>query len=353
MRQLTFVEPNILEWREVAEPKIQGNAEALVAPTAVAMCDLDRPVASGLFPVPGPFAFGHEFVGTVVEAGPEAGVQPGAEVVVSFQISCGECDRCQRGITGSCRKVNPGAMYGLGEIGGDWGGALSDLVRIPFARSMLFKIPEGVSPRTLATASDNICDAYRTVAPHLALFRGAGRVAAANLPNQTGADVLIVAGGAPSIALLAVDIARAFGAGRIDYIDQSSDRLAFAEKLGANAIEGPPPRKAGRYPITVDASADPEGLLCAIRSTEPGGVCTSIGIYPGDLPMPLLEMYSRGITFITGRPNAVADLPAVIDLVSTRKIEPDVITTYADWDDAPEVIFGSYVKLVLTRDSAR
>ena len=125
--------------REVAEPKIQGNAEALVAPTAVAICDLDRPVAGGLFPVPGPFAFGHEFVGTVVEAGPEAGVQLGDEVVVSFQISCGECDRCQRGITGSCRKVNPGAMFGLGEIGGDWGGALSDFVRIPFARSMLFK----------------------------------------------------------------------------------------------------------------------------------------------------------------------------------------------------------------------
>lgn len=338
MRQLTFVEPNVLEWRETPAPKLQGDAEALVAPIAVAICDLDRPVAGGLFPIPGPFAFGHEFVGTVVEAGSGSGVEPGAEVVVSFQISCGECDRCVRGITGSCRKVNPGAMYGLGQIGGDWGGALSDLVRVPFAQSMLFSIPEGTSPRRLATASDNICDAYRTVAPHLA--------------RAPGADVLIVAGGAPSIALFAVDIARALGAGKIDYIDTSATRLAFAEKLGANAINGPPPRKAGRYPITVDASVDPEGLLCAIRSTEPSGVCTSIGIYPADLPLPLFEMYSRGITFITSRPNAVADLTAVIDLVATKKIEPDVITTYANWDDAPDVIFGSYTKLVLTRPAS-
>ena len=65
--------------------------------------------------------------------------------------------------------------------------------------------------------------------------------------------------------------------------------------------------------------------------------------------MPLLEMYSRGITFITGRPNAVADLPAVIDLISTKEIDPDIITTYAGWDDAPDLIFGSYTKLVLTR----
>ena len=43
------------------------------------------------------------------------------------------------------------------------------------------------------------------------------------------------------------------------------------------------------------------------------------------------------------------DLPAVIDLISTKKIDPDVITTYAGWDDAPELIFGLYTKLVLTR----
>ena len=60
MRQLTFVQPNVVEWREVADPMLQGDSEALVRPMVVANCDVDGLIITGRFPVPGPFALGHE-----------------------------------------------------------------------------------------------------------------------------------------------------------------------------------------------------------------------------------------------------------------------------------------------------
>ena len=40
-------------------------------------------------------------------------------------------------------------------------------------------------------------------------------------------------------------------------------------------VYGPLPAKLGSYAITVDAGATRESLVCALRSTEPGGDCTS------------------------------------------------------------------------------
>lgn len=337
MRQLFFLSPGELEWREVAAPKIEGSGEALVEPIAVAACDLDAALISGKAPLQGPFRLGHEFIARVVEVGEDvAGFGPGQEVVVSFQISCGRCERCKRGITGSCTTVKPGSMYGLGAVGGEeWGGAFADLVRVPYADFMMFPLPAGVDPSAAASANDNVVDGWRTVGPHLA--------------ENPGADVLIVAGGAPSIGLYAVQIARALQAGRIDYIDRNKDRLAMAERLGASAIEGPPPHKAGRFPITVDAGASEESLRCAIRSTEAGGTCTSIGIYYSDVAFPLLEMYAKGITFRTGRPDSCALLPEALSLLETKAIDPAALHTVVPWDAAIEGILAGHTKLVVSR----
>jgi threonine dehydrogenase-like Zn-dependent dehydrogenase len=69
--------------------------------------------------------------------------------------------------------------------------------------------------------------------------------------------------------------------------------------------------------VTVDCSADPARLATAIRSTAPCGTCTSIGIYWGnDTPLPLLEMYDRAVTFITGSPQARPAIPEVLKLVA-------------------------------------
>src|SRR5262249_22021840 len=138
MRQLSFVEPNRLEWHEVPRPRVAAETDALVRPVAVARCDLDLYVATGTGTrgrvFSGPFAIGHEAVGVVTDAGRTAGVVPGDTVVVSFQLSCGRCGSCRRGFTSACGVYPPRAAYGLKPSSGtEFGGALAELMYVPFA----------------------------------------------------------------------------------------------------------------------------------------------------------------------------------------------------------------------------
>ena len=145
MRQLSFVEPGTVRWEEAPDARLETPDDALVRPLVVTTCDIDHAIVHGLVPFPGPFPLGHEFVAEVVETG------------------------------GAVRRFR-------------WS-----------------NLPGGVPPTAVASASDNLPDAWRAVAPFLA--------------ESPGADVLVVGGWGRSIALYAVAIARALGAGRIDYID--------------------------------------------------------------------------------------------------------------------------------------
>lgn len=338
MRQLTFVEAGRVEWTDVPEARLEGPGEALVRAVAVTTCDLDHGFVQGTVPIPGPFALGHEFVADVVSVGDGVrSVRPGQRVVVPFQISCGTCDRCTHGLTGACRSVPHRSAFGLGPIGGtQWGGAFADLVRIPFADAMLLPLPDGVAPEVVACASDNLCDAWRAVAPHL---RG----------DAAGAEVLVLGGAAQSIGLYTVAAARALGASRVVYQDADPARRTVAARLGAEVVEERPHR-LGRFPVTVDASNDPDGLACAIRSTDAWGTCTCVGVFFTDVALPMLEMYGKGIHFVTGRANARADMPDVLDAVARGGLDPTpVMTGVHEWEAAPEVLRGGAMKPVFVR----
>ena len=339
MRQLVMTSPGDLQWQDTPEPDLQSGKEALVRPLAVATCDLDGPIVSGQTPIPGPVAVGHEGVAEVLAVGGDVTtVKPGDHVVVPFQISCGECERCRRGLTGSCQTVADRSMFGFGAFGGDWGGFLSDVVRVPFADAMLLPAPAGVDPLAIASASDNLPDGWRTVAPHLA--------------ERPGADVLVLGGGARSIALYATAVAVALGAGRVTYVDRDPRRLAIAADLGAEAIDTDPPYRTERqFPIVVDGGASRESLACACRSTEPGGHCTHVGIlYEPETPVPLLEMYTTGVNLHVGRAMARAAMPAVLDLVAGGRIDPTVVTDrVVPWEEASTALLEPHTKLVFAR----
>jgi alcohol dehydrogenase len=217
---------------------------------------------------------------------------------------------------------------------------------------MLVPLPQGVEPAKVASVSDNMPDGWRCVAPHLT--------------RRPGAEVLVVGGdGARSIALYACAFAVALGAGRVDFVDHDPERLELAKAVGADPIEadGPAqpgpyearfPRRLGPYPITVDTSAHPDGLALAVRSTEPGGACTVVGIFYEEYTrVPLLEMYSIGMTLHHGRVAARAAMPAILDLVAEGRFDPDLVTTArASWDDAVDALLEAPVKLIVSRDGA-
>ena len=337
MQQLVLTRPGEVGWQEVADPELEDDGDVIVRPLAVAACDIDHPMIQGVIEPPMPIALGHEFVAQVTSTGSEVqDFSTGDTVVVPFQVSCGRCDRCQAHQPQGCRAVPTPSMYGFGQVGGDWGGALSDAVRVPFADQMLLALPDGVDPVEVASAGDNIADAWRTVA--------------IPLRERPAAPVLIFGGDFPSIGLYAVQIAKALGSEGVTYLDSSPERLAVAERLGADAVEGRFDRYR-RHPIVVDASGSKPGLASALRSVEPGGVCTTVSVFFEDqTPLPLAELYPYGVQLRTGMAQPRVALPEVLDLVAGGHIRPGQVTSrVVGWDEAPAALLEPEIKLVVSR----
>jgi len=340
MQQLMALGPAKLEWREVAAPRLVEPTDAIVRPLAVSICDADVLYLRGQLPPRDAFCFGHEFVAEVVSVGDDViGYAAGDRVVVAFLIACGTCRQCRRGYPAACTTVNAKAAFGFG-IFGEWGGALSDLIRVPYANYMMAHLPPGVSPTMAASVGDNLSDAFRCVAGGLA--------------EEPNAPVLIVAGGgrAPSISLYAAALAVALGSDRVDYLDNDPERLAIAEALGANALEASSaPDQVGSYYVTADTSGDPSGgwLSTALRSTSPYGRCTSCGVYHGSAPLPLGAMYGRGVRFTVGWANVQTHMCKVLHLLEKAPRMLDPIHSVAPWGEAIERLAEPPTKLILAR----
>ncbi len=343
IQQLTFIKPEQFEWQEVATPTIESAGEAIVRPLAVTRCDLDLYMARGMYPMEGPFAFGHEIAGEVVEVGDGVkGFAPGDRVIVPFQINCGSCDNCQRGWTNACTTVEPFAAYGFAPRAERlWGGGLSDLLNVPFADAMLVKIPDSLSITGAAAISDNAGDGYRTVAEPLA--------------QRPGADILILGGLAQSVGLFAIQAARALGAGRIVYRDYDAGRLAKAKALGAEVIEtqyGPDVRVTEEFPIVVEAAGLPDALTFAMRSTEPCGTCSGVSAgMSNQAQIPLRSMYMKGITYTIGRVHARTEIDHILNCAHCGTINPDeVITRSVPFSQAADAMMDPDIKIVFERD---
>jgi len=267
--------------------------------------------------------------------------KPGDRVLVPFQVSCGICAACHERRFGGCEtyRARIGAAFGFGPAGGGFGGAMADLLAVPAADHLLVPAPVDVSATVLATLPDNVADGYRAVVPLL--------------QDRPGADVLVVGGMVKSVTLYAVAAALAAGSPRVRYVDSDARSLAAAAALGAEVTEhhGSWPRHFERAPITVDGTGDADGLATVLRSTEDYGYCTSVAIYFGKTtPMPLLEMYTRGVTFHVSRADSRRLLPEVLTLVASGRLDPLAIpTTIVRWEEAPRAWLEPTTKLVVVR----
>jgi threonine dehydrogenase-like Zn-dependent dehydrogenase len=308
-------------FRDIADPVITSANQAIVRPLAVAVCDLDIAYLLGLLPTENPYAFGHEFTAVVVEIGEAVTtLKPGDRVTVPFQISCGGCTRCRSARSLDCSTVPALSTYGLEPFGGGmWGGACADLVLVPFADAMCVQLPDSVDPIHAASVSDNLVDGYRTIAPYV----------------QPGDEVLVI--GSASVGLYAVATAQALSI-PVTYVDNDVARLTCAERLGARVVESNPTGESyGEFPVTSACVSTSAGLVSALRSTVPGGICHSSGIQFFGVPeMDYLELYRRGVQLITGRANARDDIPAALALITQGRLDPKAVTgNVVRLDDTP------------------
>ncbi len=323
-----------LRFTDVAVPPPPGPGGAIVHPIACSTCDLDCAIALGATQFALPLHLGHECVAEVLTVGERvASVKPGDRVIVPFQISCGSCAPCRAGRTGNCDSVPPVSMYGMGLLAGHWGGAFSDQLAVPHADAMLVPLPAGIDPVVAASVADNICDAYRHVAPHLPAL----------LEADPGAEVLIVGAMRPrtpftaSVSLYAGLIARALGARNVHLADARPSVRAHAERAGLVALKPRELRHRPPAPLVIDNTINNLGV--ALSNTAPDGVCTSSGSLHPSARIPMLQMYARNMTLHVGRTHVRPLIPKVLELIHSGRLHPEaMITSAGSLEEAPEIL---------------
>ncbi|HEX8036764.1 MAG TPA: zinc-dependent alcohol dehydrogenase, partial [Ktedonobacterales bacterium] len=223
-----------VEVNEVPDPKILNPSDAIVRITSAAICGSDLHLYDGYIPtMEKGDVLGHEFMGEVVEVGPDVRrTQVGDRVVVAFPISCGNCWSCQHGLFSLCENSNPNAhiaekmmghapagIYGYSHMLGGYAGGQAQYARVPYADVDTIKIPDDLTDEQVLFLSD----VYPT-----------GYMAAENCDIQPG-HVVAVWGCGP-VGQFAIRSAYLLGAERVIAIDRFEYRLRMARAGGAETI---------------------------------------------------------------------------------------------------------------------
>jgi threonine dehydrogenase-like Zn-dependent dehydrogenase len=217
---------------DAAVPTITDPGDAILRITGTTVCGSDLHLYHGEIPQlePGDI-LGHEFCGIIDEVGPECKLKVGQRVVCSFQIACGKCEYCLKGLTSMCDTTNNNptmntmygqriaGLFGYSHITGGFPGGQAEYTRIPYADVNLLPIPDSVPFEKALYLSDIFPTSFH------ACFEA---------DIQPG-DVVGVWGAGP-IGLLCTFWAKQMGARRVITIDNVPDRLLKAAQLGADTI---------------------------------------------------------------------------------------------------------------------
>ena len=229
MKALVYHGPKKVSIDKVPDAKIEKLTDVVIKLTTTNICGSDLHMYEGRTDVKKGKILGHENLGVVVEVGKAVDtVKKGDKVVLPFNIGCGFCANCERGLTGYCitcadPTVMPGmagAAYGFAGMGPYQGGQ-AEYLRVPYADFNCLQLPPDATEKERDYVM--LSDIFPT---------GWHSTRLANLePGQS-----IVIYGAGPVGLMAVMSARIQGAAQIFCVDNKPDRLALAAKLGATPI---------------------------------------------------------------------------------------------------------------------
>lgn len=221
MLAMTYKGPYRVKAVQKPVPEIQHPRDAIVKVTRACICGSDLHLYHGLVPdTRVGQTFGHEMVGIVEAIGDQVTtVKPGDRVVVPFNIFCGECYFCQKGLYGNCHNTNPfatasGGFYGYAHLTGGYDGGQAEFVRTPFADAGLIHIPDAIDDDDAVLCADAYPTGYQ----------------AAEMADIKKGDSVVIFGAGP-VGLFAAKSAWWFGAGRVLVIDGYDYRLDFARKF--------------------------------------------------------------------------------------------------------------------------
>ncbi|WP_374314921.1 alcohol dehydrogenase catalytic domain-containing protein [Microbacterium sp.] len=369
MRAVTWQGRRDVAVSEVPDPRILEPTDAVVRITSTAICGSDL----HLYELFGPFIdrgdiLGHEAMGVVEEVGAAVALRPGQRVVVPFNIACGTCFMCRRGLQSQCettqnRDYGTGAsLFGYTKLYGQVPGGQAELLRVPFADYNTIPVDTDLPDERYLFLSDILPTAWQAV--EYAGLSEPGTVVVLGLgPVGQLTSRIAAARGHRVIAIDPVperrEMAARHGVEAWEGDDDIERVLAATDGRGADAAidavgleaHGSTLASAAHKLIGVmpDAVARPmmeragidrlAALYSAIDVVRRGGTVSISGVYAGDGDiLPMKTMFDRQLTLRMGQCNVkrwIDDLlPLVRDEADPFGLD-DLVTHRGGLDDAP------------------
>jgi threonine dehydrogenase-like Zn-dependent dehydrogenase len=350
--------------RDVPDPKILNDRDAIVRITSTAICGSDLHLYDGYIPtMEKGDILGHEFMGEVVEVGRGVGnLAVGDRVVVPFPIACGNCWSCRHELYSACENSNPNAgmaekmfghstagIFGYSHLTGGYAGGQAEYARVPFADVGPIRIEDDLPDEQVLFLSDIFPTGYM----------------GAEFCEIQGGETIAVFGAGP-VGQFAIASAVMLGAERVIAIDQYDYRLEMARnRAGAtdvidfaedpDIVEQLKALTGGRGPdAVIDAvgmeAAHGHGALHAvdrvkqatrsetdrghalrdaILACRPGGIVSVIGVYGGLMDkFPAGAFMNKGLTLKTGQCHVQRYLEPLYEHIRNGDIDPSFVVTH-------------------------
>ena len=346
MKAIVYHGPGHKAWEDVPDPVVVDDTDAIIRVDAVTICGTDLHILKGDVPaVTDGRILGHEAVGTVETVGAGVkNVKVGDRVLVSCITACGACQYCREGSYSQC----------LG--GGGWilghkiDGTQAEKVRVPFADTSTYPIPDGVTDEQILMLADILPTGYEVGVLN-------GRV-------RPG-DVVAVVGAGP-IGLSAIMGSKLFSPSRIIAIDLADTRLDAAKQFGADVVINNSHTDAVAEvmamtdglgaDVAIEAVGVPATFELATRLARPGGHIANIGVHGEPATLHLEDLWIRNVTITTGLVDT-SSTPTLLRLAQGHQMEVDRFITHRftldQFDEAYDVFSRAAdtgaLKVVLTR----
>ncbi len=316
MKALVYHGPGKRGWEDKPTPTVKEPTDAVVKVARTTICGTDLHILKGDVPaVTDGRILGHEGVGVVEEVGPAvSSFRPGDRVLVSCITSDGKCDACKKGMYSHC--ANGGWI--LGHL---IDGTQAEYVRIPWADTSLYRVPDGADEEALVMLSDILPTGFEC--------------GVLNGQVKPGDAVAIV--GAGPIGLAALLTSQFYSPAEIILVDLDDNRLEVARKLGATQLVNSRDGKAVEKVMSltggkgVDVAIEAVGLPATFDTCQDivaaGGHIANIGVHGKSVSLKLEKLWAHNVTITTRLVDTVTT-PMLLKNVAAGRLKPRQLITH-------------------------
>ena len=317
MKALVYQGPGKKAWEEVPTPEIQHPTDVIVKINTTTICGTDLHILKGDVPAVTPGRIlGHEGVGTITEIGDAVTtLAVGDQVILSCVSACGKCSYCKQGVFSHC--LGEEGAPGIGWIFGHLiDGTQAEFVRVPYAETSVYLLPDGVSPQLGTLLSDILPTGHEIGVRYGAVKPG---------------DVVAVVGAGP-VGLAAIATAGLYGPSRIIAVDLDANRTESAKRFGATdgVVSSAADWKEQVLALTdglgVDVAIEAVGIPATFQMcldiVRPAGHVANVGVHGTSVTLALDELWISNITITTGLVNTNTTA-TLLKMVAQQKLPAD------------------------------